>query len=128
MFTLLDIETAHKRVKTGADFPQYARDLIALWVTAYDSYVSDGHAIYLGNSEPLVSPAKYTPLEIAETSDKNKFSERLKLHQTGGTDYMTFCQDCAETGIEKWILDMQKGTCTYYDVSGDQVYTEHFGA
>lgn len=30
MFTLTDISTAHSRVKSGADFPQYARDLIAL--------------------------------------------------------------------------------------------------
>jgi hypothetical protein len=30
MFTLSDISTAHARVKSGADFPQYARELITL--------------------------------------------------------------------------------------------------
>jgi uncharacterized protein YbcV (DUF1398 family) len=95
-------------------------------VTAYDTYVSDGHAVYLGNSEPIVSPAKYDTLQIADTVNQEKFIERLKLHQSGGTDYMTFCQDCAENGIEKWILDMSAHNCTYYDVSGNAVHTENF--
>lgn len=126
MFTLSDISTAHARVKSGADFPQYARNLIAMWVTAYDVYVSDGHAIYLGNDMPLVSPAKYATLSITDSVNQEKFIERLKLHQGGGADYMTFCQDCAETGIEKWTLDMWAHTCTYYDTSGNVVHTENF--
>ena len=126
MFTLSDITEAHKRVKTGADFPQYARDLIAMGVTAYDTYVSDGHTVYLGNAEPFVSPAKYDTLTIANTSNKTYFLERLRLHQSGGTDYTTFCQDCAECGIEKWTLDMTAHTCTYYDLAGSELIVEHF--
>lgn len=126
MFTLSNISTAHARVKSGADFPQYARDLIAMGVTAYDTYVSDGHAVYLGNEEPLISPAKYDILEVAENSNKERFIAQLRLHQSGGTDYMTFCQDCANTGIEKWTLDMSAHTCTYYDISGISMHTEHF--
>lgn len=126
MFTLSDISTAHARVGSGADFPQYARDLIAMWVTAYDTYVSDGHAVYLGNTEPLISPAKYESLTIANICNTEYCLERLRLHQSGGTDYMTFCRDCAETGIEKWTLDMWAHTCTYYDMSGNAVHTEHF--
>lgn len=126
MFTLSDISDAHARIKTGADFPQYARDLIAMGVTAYDTYVSDGRAVYLGNPEPLISPAKYNTLTLAENSNKERFLEQLRLHQSGGTDYMTFCQDCADTGIEKWTIDMSTHTCTYYDRGGNQMYTEHF--
>lgn len=127
MFTLSDISDAHARVKSGADFQQYALDLIAMWVTAYDTYVSDGHTVYLGNTEPLISPAKYDTLIIAKYCNKERFLERLKLHQSGGTDYMTFCQDCAENGIKKWTLDMSAHTCTYYDTSGNAVHTERFG-
>jgi uncharacterized protein YbcV (DUF1398 family) len=39
---------------------------------------------------------------------------------------MTFCQDCAENGIEKWTLDMSEYTCTYYDRVGNNLHTEHF--
>lgn len=126
MFTLSDILTAHARVKSGVDFPQYVRDLIAMGVTAYDTHVSDGHAVYMGNPEPLISPAKYKPLIIADTTNTERFLERLRLHQSGGTDYMTFCRDCAENGIDKWILDLSEHTCTYYDRVGNSVYTEHF--
>ncbi len=126
MFTLSDISTAHAQVKTGADFPRYARDLIAMWVTAYDTYVSDGHAVYLGNPEPIMSSAKYDTLTIANNCNKESFIQRLKLHQSGGTDYMTFCRDCAECGIEKWTLDMSAHTCRYYDISGNAVHTEYF--
>ena len=126
MFTLSDISTAHAQVKTGADFPAYARDLIAMWVTTYDTYVSDGHAVYLGNSEPITSPLKYETLTVADTVNQERFVERLKLHQSGGTDYMTFCQDCAECGIQKWTLDMSAHTCTYYDILGGAVHTEYF--
>jgi uncharacterized protein YbcV (DUF1398 family) len=126
MFTLSDISTAHARVNSGADFPQYARDLIAMGVTAYDTYVSDGHAVYLGNNEPLISPAKYDTHTIAENSNKERFLEQLRLHQSGGTDYMTFCQDCANSGVEKWTLDMSLHTCTYYDRGGNQIHTENF--
>jgi uncharacterized protein YbcV (DUF1398 family) len=126
MFTLSDISTAHARVKTGADFPAYARALTTMWVTAYDTFVSDGHAVYLGNREPIISPTKYDTLEIAGTVNQERFIERLSLHQSGGTDYMIFCQDCAENGIEKWTLDMSAHTCTYYDISSNAVHTEHF--
>lgn len=127
MFTLSNIASAHAQVKTGADFPAYARALTTMWVTAYDTFVSDGHAVYLGNSEPITSPAKYDTLEVASTVNQEKFIERLSLHQSGGTDYMTFCRDCTENGVEKWTLDMVGCTCTYYDRAGQSVIVEHFG-
>ena len=114
MFTLSQIQEAHKKVKTGADFPAYAREIQALGVTHYDTCVSDGHAVYLGNGESLVSPAKYDALGVAKNINSEKFIERLRLHQSGRTDYMTFCQDCAVCGVEKWTLDLEKGTCTYF--------------
>jgi len=126
MFTLSDISLAHEKVKTGADFPSYAHALTEMWVTAYDTYVSDGHAVYLWNDEPLISSSKYEILEVAENSNKEKFIERLRIHQNGGSDYMTFCRDCAENGVEKWTLDMKEGTCTYFDTKGEIVIVEHF--
>jgi len=127
MFTLSDISTAHAQVKSGADFPQYVRDLADIGVTGYDIFVSSGHAEYFGNPTVLISPPKYAPLEIAREVDKDHFIERLRLHQWGGTDYMTFCRDCAECGVEKWTLDMKMATCTYYDKNGEILIVEHFG-
>lgn len=126
MFTLADISEAHKSVKTWADFPVYARAITEMGVITYDTYVSDGHTVYFGNSETLTSPSKYDPLKVAEVSNKEKFVERLRLHQGGGTDYMTFCRDCADSGVEKWTLDMKAGICTYYDRKGEVLIVEHF--
>lgn len=81
MFTLEEIASLHQKVKTGADFPQYARDLTDIGVTGYDTFVSDGHAEYFGNPTVLTSAPKYAPLEIAKVTDKDYFIERLRLHQ-----------------------------------------------
>jgi uncharacterized protein YbcV (DUF1398 family) len=48
----------------------------------------------------------------------------LKIHQQGKTDYITFCKDCAETGIEKWFVSLDEMTCTYYDKAGNKVLIE----
>ena len=81
MFTLEEIASLHQKVKTGADFPQYARDLTSIGVTGYDTFVSDGHAEYSGNPTLLVSPEKYPSLKIADDVQAEKFIERLKIHQ-----------------------------------------------
>lgn len=96
-------------------------------MTAYDTFVSDGHAVYIGNPEPIVSPAKYETLTVTEVVNAEKFLTQLKLHQSGGTDYMTFCQECAANGVEKWTLDLIAKTCTYYDRTGNEMIVEHFG-
>ena len=125
MFTIDQIKAAHSKVKSGADFPQYIQDLIALGVEAYSTYVMDGHAEYFGiDYHNLKSPAKYSILNIAEKSDSETFINRLKLHQKGQTDYMTFCNDCAKTGVEMWMVDTKELTCTYYDISGKKMLQE----
>ncbi|WP_342626291.1 DUF1398 family protein [Aequorivita sublithincola] len=61
---------------------------------------------------------------MANKSDKNKFSQYLKIHQKGETDYLTFCKHCAETGIEKWIVNLDKMTWIYYDKAGNEIVIE----
>lgn len=127
MFTLADIQTAHSKVRSWADFPAYAREIHALGVTHYDVFVADGHAVYLGNPEPIIAPAKYDTLIVAKSVNSEKFITELRIHQSGGTDYMTFCRDCAECGVEKWTLDLGVRTCTYYDGEGKEILVERFG-
>lgn len=125
MFTLDQVKAAHSKVKSGADFPRYIKDLIELGVIAYSTYVIDGHAEYTGNSSHTVeSEGKYDTLTVATKSDIETFLNRLKIHQQGQTDYMTFCKDSAAAGVEKWVVDTQKMTCTYYDLSGNRMLEE----
>jgi len=126
MFTIEQIEEANSKVKSGADFPQLVQDLINLGVKTNDVYVNDGHAEYFGENKASVkSGANYSPLEVAEIGDREKFKDYLKIHQQGQTDYPTFCRHSAETGVEKWTIDFDKMTCTYFDKAGNEMLTEN---
>ena len=125
MFTIEQIKEAHSKVKSGANFPSYIQDLIELGVESYHTYVIDGHAEYFGkNGYQIRSEYKYPVLKVSEKSDSKSFINRLKIHQQGQTDYMTFCNDSAKSGVEKWIVDTQKMTCTYYDKAGNNMLEE----
>jgi len=125
MFTIDQINEAHAKVKSGADFPNYIQDLIKLGVTGFETFVTDGHTVYFGSDGAKIqSAAIYTTLKLADESDKNQFLEDLKDHQQGKTNYQTFCLDCAWSGVEKWIVDMTKMTCTYYDKEGNEMLAE----
>lgn len=125
MFTLEQIENAHSKVKSGADFPNYIKEIKALGVTSFETWVKDSHTEYFGEHDHAAkSKAKYPDLTIENNVDREKFIRQLKSHQKGETDYMKFCEDCAETGIEKWIVDLDHFTCIYYDKAGNEVLTE----
>jgi uncharacterized protein YbcV (DUF1398 family) len=125
MFTADQIKEAHSKVKSGADFPAYIREIKSMGVTHYESYVSDGHIDYHGvNGHTAKVPAKYDALDVADQPDPEQFKADLKAHQQGKTDYPTFCRDCAKSGIEKWMVVMDQMTCTYYDKAGKELLME----
>lgn len=125
MFTVEQIESAHSKVKSGAEFPKYIQEIKDLGVLAFETWVYDSHTIYFGdNNYQTESQPKYEVLTPTKTSQKEKFIHFLKIHQQGETDYYTFCKHCAETGIEKWFVDLEKYTCTYYDRAGKEVLVE----
>ncbi len=125
MFTIEQIKAAHARVKSGADFPNYVQNLIQLGVSHYEAFVIDGHTDYFGKADyKTSSPPKYDALTIAKQSNITQFKADLKAHQQGQTDYMTFCSDCAKSGVEKWIVCMEKMTCSYYDKAGNEMLVE----
>lgn len=125
MFTVEQIKAAHSKVKSGADFPSYIREIKAMGVTRYETYVEDGHIHYMGaQNHAAVVPAKYDALPIADTADGDAFKSGLVAHQQGKSDYLTFIHMCAETGIMKWEVSMDRMTCTYYDKAGNEVLVE----
>lgn len=125
MFTADQVKAAHSKVKSGADFPAYIREIKALGVTHYQAFVSDGHIDYFGTeSHKATTPAKYSALPIADAPDITTFKEELVAHQQGKTDFLTFIKMCATCGIERWTISMEKMTCSYFDKSGKEVLTE----
>ncbi len=125
MFTAEQIKAAHSKVKSGADFPSYIKEIKALGVTHYEAYVTDGHIDYHGaNYYTAKVPAKYNPLAIADTTKSKEFKAALVAHQQGETGFLTFITMCASFGIERWAICMDKMTCTYYDKAGNEILTE----
>ena len=125
MFTIDQIQDAHSKVKSGADFSKYIQDIKQLGVNASETWVIDSHTEYFSEdgyqtkSEPM-----YDELVVADKSEKDQFSHYLKIHQQGETDYNTFCRHCAETGIEKWFASLEKMTCIYYDKTGNKILVD----
>ena len=125
MFTVEEIKTAHGKVKSGADFPSYIKEIKALGVTHYEAHVVDGHINYHGSNDYTAKvPEKYEPLAIAKIANIEQFKAELVAHQQGKTDYLIFIKMCATFGIEKWVIYMDKMTCTYYDKAGNQILVE----
>ncbi len=125
MFTIQQIHDAHAKVKSGADFPQYMQDIIDLGVTSFETFVFDNHTDYKGKNEFSISSEGFdNHLFIADDCRVEQFKSDLKAHQQGQTDYMTFLSDCAKSGIEKWVVLMDRMTCTYFDKKGEAVVVE----
>lgn len=125
MFTIEQIEQAHEKVKSGADFPKYIQEIKGFGVTSFETWVSDSHTAYFGeNNFRTKSKSQYDELAISAKCDKEIFINRLKEHQLGKTDYYTFCKDCAETGIEKWVVNLYTMTCIYYDKAENIILIE----
>lgn len=125
MFTIEQLKAAHAQVKSGADYPAYVQEIIKLGVNGYTTYVSDGHTVFYGkNNQEARWDAKYAEKEIADESNKEQFLADIKAHQLGKSDYPTFCAQCAQSGIEKWIVDTARMTCTYYDKAGNEILAE----
>ena len=125
MFTVEEIKAAHSKVRSGADFPAYIQEINKLGVTHYESYVEDGQVNYHGaNDYTATVPAKYERLNIVDSANSEEFKTDLKAHQQGKTDYLTFIKMCATFGIEKWVVRMDKMTCTYFDKAGNEILEE----
>lgn len=126
MFTIENIRAAESKIKTGADFPQFIKEIKELGVKRNDVYVSNGLSIYFDDEDNAqqVSPDEYPTLIINEESSTGKLEHALEVHQKGETDYITFCKQAADAGVEKWVADLEEMTCTYLDAEGTELVKE----
>lgn len=126
MFTIENIQTAESKIKTGADFPQFIKEIKELGVKRNDVYVSSGLSIYFDDEDNAlqVSPEGYPALSINDESSAGKLEHALKIHQQGETDYFTFCKQAADAGVEKWVTDLEEMSCTYLDAEGNELVKE----
>lgn len=125
MFSLEQIRQAHAKVKKGSDFPSYVSEIKSLGVLFFETYTYIRQTRYFGtDGHNVSSPPEQEFLSVCYITNPEQFKERLLAHQQGKTDYVTFCKDCAQTGIEKWLVSLVKMTCTYFDKAGNIVLVE----
>lgn len=126
MFTAEELISAHSKVKSGADFPAYIKEIKNLGVSHYETYVSDGKINYHSVQNDTVNlPAKYATIEISDITNDVEFKTGLVEHQQGKTDFLTFIKMCANCGIQKWEISLVNMTCVYYNKSGNVVLEEN---
>ncbi|MCX2430093.1 DUF1398 domain-containing protein [Pedobacter sp. GR22-10] len=130
MFTKEDIHAATSRIKSGSDFPHFIQELNEMGVIRNDVYVSNGLSAYFASEEEVlqISPEEYPDLVISVEPSVEKLKHALKIHQTGETGFISFCEHAADAGVEKWITDLKDMTCTYYDTAGNELVKEKISA
>ena len=119
MFTLQQIKAVHATVKTGADFPGYIQGLKRLGLLHYEFMVTDGSAVYFGaDGYEVKREAGYAPKAIARPASTEALRQAIAAHQQGLSDFPTICKQAAGAGVEKWKVDLENMTCTYFDADG----------
>jgi uncharacterized protein YbcV (DUF1398 family) len=125
MFTAEQIKAAHRKVKTGADFPRYIQEIKALGLVRYEYLVADGRTIYYGeNDYRTEAPPIYPEMEINSVSSAGSLKHNISIHQRGLTDFLTFCQQAADAGVHHWEVNVQTMICTYFDTNDQKLIEE----
>jgi uncharacterized protein YbcV (DUF1398 family) len=105
--------------------PVYAQELKTFGLTHYNMYVSDGHAEYFGaNNFKVEGKSAYKAKVVADKADVTALKHTISIHQQGQTTYLTFTDQAAEAGVEKWRTSMEKMLVVYYDKKGNEILVE----
>ncbi|MDF2942629.1 MAG: Phage envelope protein [Herbinix sp.] len=123
-FTLQAIHEAHKKY-TGPDFPKLIREfrLMGMVTNTYD--LRTGQILYVNkNGDQIESQSSPVNVKIGDFSCQETALAALKRNQIGESDFATFCNEIAQAGVYKWISDLEKMTCSYYDLQENAVIVE----
>ncbi|HEM6117623.1 TPA: DUF1398 family protein [Streptococcus suis] len=124
MFTLEAINHGHEQF-TGPDFPKLIAYFKDLGMVENTVNIQSGQVVYHSKTGQVIEKAGYqVSVPVAEQFDKEQFVTILRNHQAGQTDFSTFCQETAESGIYKWVTDLEAMTCSYVDKAEQPVFME----
>jgi uncharacterized protein YbcV (DUF1398 family) len=113
------------KINSKGNFPLLIQEFKNIGVSNFITLVTDGHTEYFDDNNENISIDGNNDLIISDELNPVIFAERLKLHQNGKTDFPTFCKDCAENGVDNWLVELNKMTCTYFDKAGNKVLEEN---
>lgn len=123
-FTIESINAAHEKY-TGVEFPKLVNEFKNMNMVICEINIEQGVRTYIHkNGDKLTAQGMKVTTPITLNSSKEKAKQVLKSHQAGKTDFVTFCNEIAEAGICKWIIDITDLTCNYYDLKEHLLITE----
>ncbi len=129
MFSTEGFRIAKAKVKDRAGFPGYVAHLKEIGISYYENFLEYGEAHYFSKNGFKSSIGKrYVGIKVADTSDSKQFLIHLKEFDEAKFDYLTFCNHCANCGVEKWIVSIEDMTITYYNKAGEVIYKENIPA
>ena len=123
LFTLDAIQAAHAQF-TGPDFPKLVQAFKAIGMVSNEVNLQTGQVHYQSQKGEMITSAGIRSETIAPHYQAEKFQHALAVHQAGQTDFPTFCQDVADAGIGKWVLNLTDMVCQYGDINGKVAYQE----
>ena len=125
MFSLERFKELKANVKHRDDFPVFVQALKKTGISYFETFLEDGHADYYTNDGIKVSTAReYAGISLAEKSDNELLEKSIQLFQKDDIDYLTFCNSCAKSGVEKWVVSMGEMSCSYHNKEGDIMFVE----
>lgn len=63
-------------------------------------------------------------LAVAMEGDRVAFLDQLKRHERGETGYVAMSEGLAASGVERWTVDTQAMTMTFYNRAGDPLLAD----
>lgn len=112
-----------KEVNNG-NFPQLIKAYKEYGIVKFQTDASTAKTKYYdieGNS--VSDSVDFFNLEIGQL-DVDKFKNDLLEHQRGLTDFPTWLELTANSGVAYWVVDLDAMTCIYYDLAENQLVTE----
>lgn len=124
MFTLEAINQGHEQF-TGPDFPKLIAYFKDLGMVENTVDIQSGQVTYHSKAGKILEKTGYrVMIPVSDQVNLDQFVTILRHHQAGEIDFPTFCQEVAEAGVYKWVIDLEAMTCSYLDKTGQAVFEE----
>lgn len=124
MFTLEAINRGHEQF-TGPNFPKLIAYFKDLGMVENTVDIQSGQVTYHSKAGKILEKTGYrVMIPVSDQVNLDQFVTILRHHQAGETDFPTFCQEAAEAGVYKWVIDLEAMTCSYLDKTGQAVFEE----
>lgn len=121
----MDINEINKiKLNANGNFPKLVKSYQEYGIVKFQTCASTAKTMYFDQTENFVyDETDFFSFKIGEVNIE-KFKADLIAHQQGETDFPTWLELTASSGVAYWIVDLNTKTCVYYDLANNQLYTE----